>query len=301
MSNPINRLVVVGVGLIGGSLAKAARLNGLANEVIGVAHRESTRVQALSDGVVDRAVAAIDDVISELGEGDLVMLALPPMTLPEHLANLAAKLSADVTLTDASSIKGYVVDEVSKAWGELPSNFVPGHPIAGSEQRGVQAVNPALYENHRVILTPTTATAENHLKRVEALWIGVGASVDQMDISHHDHVLAATSHLPHVLAYALVDTLFSLEQKREIFRYAAGGFRDFTRIAESDPAMWRDIVLTNREEVLEQLNCFDEHLQQLKSAIQTDDAEAVLQILQRAQEARQMFSEQMAKRDQQTD
>jgi len=290
MSGKINRLLVVGLGLIGGSLAKVARDRGLCKEVIGYSRSPETLEKAMKAGVVDRVVGRIEDVAGELGEGDLVVIGVPTLTVPLIIRELQPILSQSVTITDVASVKGSVVRALKEVYGDIPSQFVPGHPIAGSEKSGVDAVNPELFDDHRVILTPLPETGSDHLLRVKSLWEGAGAVVSEMSVAEHDEVLAATSHLPHMLAYTLVDTLSNMRENREIFRYAAGGFRDFTRIAASDPVMWHDIVMANDEAVLSVLEKLTDHVDRLKQAITAGDGEYLLGVFTRAREARNHFS-----------
>jgi 3-phosphoshikimate 1-carboxyvinyltransferase len=175
-------------------------------------------------------------------------------------------------------------------WGQVPSNFVLGHPIAGSERSGVTAANPNLYRDHRVIVTPLPVTGGEHLSLVVAAWQAAGAEVLSMSVAEHDDVLAATSHLPHAIAYSLVDTLAHDSENENIFRYAAGGFRDFTRIASSDPRMWHDIMLANRESVLKSIDLFSDNLARLREAVESEDSEALLGVFTRAKEARDEFT-----------
>jgi len=290
MSTSINRLLVVGLGLIGGSIAKAARERRLCREVIGSSRNPETLTKALANGVVDRVVYRIEEVAGELGEGDVVLIGVPTLTVPTIVRQLQAVLSSEVTVTDVASVKGSVVAAVRAAYGLVPAQFVPGHPIAGSEKSGVEAAYAGLFEDHRVILTPLPETGDAHLQRVRALWQGAGAVISEMSVAEHDEVLAATSHLPHMLAYTLVDTLAHMRENREIFRYAAGGFRDFTRIAASDPVMWHDIVMANSEALLSVLDDFTGQVDSLKAAIKTGDSEYLLGVFTRAREARNHFS-----------
>ncbi len=290
MSEKINRLVVIGLGLIGSSLAKAARDRGLCREVIGFSRSPDTLTKALKSGVVDRVVHQIEDVAPELGEGDVVVIGVPTLTVPSIIRRLKPLLADGVTITDVASVKGSVVNAVRDAYECIPPQFVPGHPIAGSEKSGVDAVNPGLFDDHRVILTPLSETGSEHIQLVQALWEGVGAVVSKMTVAEHDEVLAATSHLPHMLAYALVDTLSNMRENQEIFRYAAGGFRDFTRIAASDPIMWHDIVMANDKAVLSVLEALSENIERIKQAITTGDSDHLLGVFTRAKEARNHFS-----------
>ena len=200
------------------------------------------------------------------------------------------------SVTDVASVKGSLVDTAVRIAGAMPANFVPGHPIAGSEQSGVEAALADLFKDHRVILTPTAETSPRALAVVDALWASTGAEVLHMDVAEHDAVLAATSHLPHVLAYALVDALAGSSQGEQIFRFAAGGFRDFTRIASSDPVMWRDITLANKDQLLLALDSFSEHLATLRAAIDSSDSDSLYGIFTRAKASRDRFAEELAAR-----
>ncbi len=290
MTTKINRLLVIGLGLIGSSLAKAARDRGLCNEVIGISRSPDTLAKALKANIVDRVASRIEDVSGELGEGDVVVIGVPTLTVPTIVGQLQPLLAETVTITDVASVKGSVVKAVNEAYGKIPAQFVPGHPIAGSEKSGVDAANPGLFEDHRVILTPLAETGTEHLRRVQLLWRGVGAVVSEMPVSEHDEVLAATSHLPHLLAYALVDTLSNMRENQEIFRYAAGGFRDFTRIAASDPLMWHDILMANDQAVLSVLDNLTDHIGDIKKAMIAKDSEHLLGVFTRASEARNHFT-----------
>jgi len=287
--------VVIGIGLIGGSLAAGLKKVGACQEVIGIARREQTCADAVRLGVVDRAYLSLSDVASELGEGDVVFVAVPTLTVERVLADCRALLSPLVTITDGASVKGSVIEAVRRVYGELPPQFVAGHPIAGSERSGVEAANPDLYKQHRVILTPTDETGESHQALVAGMWAAVGAEVLVMPVAEHDEVLAATSHLPHVIAFSLVDTLAHDAENENIFRYAAGGFRDFTRIASSDPVMWHDIMQANRESVLASLDLFSDNLSRLRSAIDHADSTHMLGVFTRAKAARDHFTKMLTK------
>ncbi len=291
----VNKLVVVGVGLIGGSLAAALKQERACREVIGVARREQTCADAVRLGVCDRAVLSIADIAAELAAGDVIFIAVPTLTVDKVLADIQAVVSPEVTITDGASVKGSVVAAVRSVYGELPPQFVAGHPIAGSERSGVEASNPDLYRQHRVILTPTAETGAEHLARIEAMWQAVGAEVLMMPVEEHDDVLAATSHLPHAIAYSLVDTLAHDSENENIFRYAAGGFRDFTRIASSDPVMWHDIMKANKTSVLKALDLFAENLSRLRGAIEREDSEQLLGVFTRAKAARDHFTKMLTK------
>ncbi|WP_299978092.1 bifunctional prephenate dehydrogenase/3-phosphoshikimate 1-carboxyvinyltransferase [uncultured Pseudoteredinibacter sp.] len=284
------RLVVIGIGLIGGSLAKAARERSLCDCVIGIARREQTCLDAVELAVVDEAFTDLADIKPALGAGDVVFVSVPTLAVEATLADIKAKLSPEVTITDGASVKGSVIEAAQQVYGELPSQLVPGHPIAGAEKSGVTAANAELYIDHRVILTPHANSGEGHIRRVRELWQAVGAEVLEMDVAEHDEVLAATSHLPHVIAYSLVDTLAHDSENENIFRYAAGGFRDFTRIASSDPVMWHDIMLANKRSILDSLTMFSDNLNRLRHAIETENSEHLLGVFTRAKAARDHFT-----------
>ncbi|BFM16522.1 bifunctional prephenate dehydrogenase/3-phosphoshikimate 1-carboxyvinyltransferase [Maricurvus nonylphenolicus] len=291
----INKLVIVGIGLIGGSLAAALKKAGACREVIGVARRQVTCDDAVKLGVVDRAYLSIGEVAAELGEGDVVFISVPTLTVEAILKQCQQCLDSAVTITDGASVKGSVLTAAKNAYGELPSQLVLGHPIAGSEKSGVTAANPDLYRDHRIIITPTEETGRDHLQRVTQMWESVDAEVLVMPVAEHDDVLAATSHLPHAIAYSLVDTLAHDAENENIFRYAAGGFRDFTRIASSDPTMWHDIMLANRDSVLKSLDLFTDNLTRMRSAIESGDSEYLLGVFTRAKAARDHFTKMLAK------
>jgi len=282
----IQQLTIVGVGLIGGSLALALREAGVVGEIVGAGRDEAHLRRARELGVIDRY--SLDPAEAVRG-ADMVLLAVPVGAMEAVMRAIAPSLGADTVLTDAGSTKGSVIEAARAAFGELPANFVPGHPIAGTENSGVEAAFAELYRGRRVILTPTAASSVEAVNRVRAMWQAAGAEVTEMDAGHHDRVLAATSHLPHLLAFSLVDTLAKLDEKEEIFAYAAGGFRDFTRIASSDPQMWRDICVHNEPALLAMLDRFEADLKNLRQAIAGDDGDYLLKVFGRAKAARDRF------------
>lgn len=289
----VERLVVVGLGLIGGSFAKGLRARGVCREVVGVDLDPQARRMAVKLGVVDRCEAQL--AVACQG-ADVIMLAVPILAMERVLGELARLDLGDAVLTDAGSAKGNVVRAADAAFGGVPARFVPGHPIAGSEQSGVEAANGELFKRHKVILTPLPQTDAMALQQVDQLWRELGADVEHMQVEHHDQVLAATSHLPHLLAFGLVDSLAKRNENLEIFRYAAGGFRDFTRIAGSDPVMWHDIFLANREAVLRTLDVFRDDLDALRDAVDAGDGHHLLGVFTRARVAREHFSKILARR-----
>ncbi|MES2674821.1 MAG: bifunctional prephenate dehydrogenase/3-phosphoshikimate 1-carboxyvinyltransferase [Pseudomonadota bacterium] len=292
----INKLVVIGIGLIGGSLALGLKKRFSCKEVVGIARREKTCEEALALGVVDRAYTSLADVANELGAGDVIFISVPTLSVKSILQEIKDCVSDTVTLTDGASVKGNVQLAAQEVYGEVPAQFVLGHPIAGAEKSGVSAANPDLYELHRVILTPLPNTGVTHLELITKLWQAVGAEVLTMTVAEHDEVLAATSHLPHAIAYSLVDTLAQDIGNPNIFRYAAGGFRDFTRIASSDPIMWHDIMRANKNSVLNALDLFINNLTRLRTGIETENSEYLLGVFTRAKVARDHFTNMLAKR-----
>ena len=289
----IGRLVVVGLGLIGGSFAKGLRESGLCREVVGVDLDPQSRKLAVELGVVDRCE---EDLAAACVGADVIQLAVPILAMEKLLARLAQLDLGRAVLTDVGSAKGNVVRAAREAFAEQLAYFVPGHPIAGSEQSGVEASNATLFRRHKVILTPLAETDPAALALVDRLWRALEADVEHMQVERHDEVLAATSHLPHLLAFGLVDSLAKRNENLDIFRYAAGGFRDFTRIAGSDPVMWHDIFLANREAVLRTLDTFRSDLDALRDAVDAGDGHQLLGVFTRARVAREHFSKILARR-----
>ncbi|MDD1976843.1 MULTISPECIES: bifunctional prephenate dehydrogenase/3-phosphoshikimate 1-carboxyvinyltransferase [Pseudomonas] len=289
----IGRLVVVGLGLIGGSFAKGLRESGLCREVVGVDLDPQSRKLAVELGVVDRCE---EDLAAACVGADVIQLAVPILAMEKLLVRLAQLDLGHAVLTDVGSAKGNVVRAAREAFAKQLAYFVPGHPIAGSEQSGVEASNAALFRRHKVILTPLAETDPGALALVDRLWRALDADVEHMQVERHDEVLAATSHLPHLLAFGLVDSLAKRNENLDIFRYAAGGFRDFTRIAGSDPVMWHDIFLANREAVLRTLDTFRSDLDALRDAVDAGDGHQLLGVFTRARVAREHFSKILARR-----
>ncbi|WP_181957241.1 bifunctional prephenate dehydrogenase/3-phosphoshikimate 1-carboxyvinyltransferase [Pseudomonas protegens] len=289
----IGRLVVIGLGLIGGSFAKGLRESGVCREVVGVDLDPQSRRLAVELGVVDRCE---EDLALACQGADVIQLAVPILAMEKLLALLARMDLGQAVLTDVGSAKGNVVRAAQEAFAGMPARFVPGHPIAGSEQSGVEASNAQLFRRHKVILTPLEQTDPDALDLVDRLWRELGADVEHMQVERHDEVLAATSHLPHLLAFGLVDSLAKRSENLDIFRYAAGGFRDFTRIAGSDPVMWHDIFLANREAVLRTLDTFRNDLDALRDAVDAGDGHQLLGVFTRARVAREHFGKILARR-----
>ncbi len=285
-----DNVLIVGLGLIGGSLARALRASGFCERLVGFGHRAPSLERGVELGVIDEYTLDLDEALST---ADIVVLCTPTLTAEDMLPDVLARtreLGRPVIVTDAASVKGNLYRRALDCHdGTMPPGLVLAHPIAGSENSGVDASRADLYRDHRVILTPVEGNDAAAVALVRAMWQSTGAEVVDMSVEQHDRVLAATSHLPHVLAYALVDALASSAHGQDIFRYAAGGFRDFTRIASSDPVMWRDISLANRDALLEALDGFNEHLGALREAIASGDAEQLAATFGRAKAARDAY------------
>jgi len=257
------------------------------DEIVGASRNPGHLQKAVELGVIDRYDT---DLAQAVKDADMVFVSVPLGAMGAVFTSIKDALGIDAVVTDAGSAKASVVQAVKAATGDAPAWFVPGHPIAGIEQSGVEASFPDLYKGRRVILTPTEETSAAATQKVRAMWEAAGAVVNEMDVSHHDEVLAATSHLPHMLAFALVESLARMSEQREIFEYAAGGFRDFTRIASSDPVMWRDICIANRDALLATLKTFRGDLDDLATAIQDREEDKILAIFQDAKAARDAFN-----------
>ncbi len=272
MAAPLfDRVAVIGIGLIGSSLTRAMRARGLARTVVTFDRDPAARAKALELGIVDEAPDAIGPAVRG---ADLVIICAPIGAYAEIAAAMAPDLADGVIVSDVGSVKQAVIRDVSPYLRD-GMHFVPGHPVAGTEHSGPEAGFAELFEGRWCILTPPPGTDQPAVERVAALWRGMGSMVEVMDPQHHDQVLAITSHLPHLIAYTIVGTATDLEGslQQEVIKFSAGGFRDFTRIAASDPVMWRDVFLNNKEAVLEMLQRFSEDLTALQRAIRWGEGE----------------------------
>ena len=293
-----NKLVVFGVGLIGGSLARALRERqpeqaGQRGTVIGVGRSVSSVERARELGVIDGFAALGDDaqLRDALTGADIVLLAAPVAQTQPLLARIAPFLDDATIVTDAGSTKSDVVAAARAALGARINQFVPGHPIAGRESSGVEAALPELYVGRNVVLCPLPENSPADVARVEAMWLAAGAVVRQMSVEQHDRVLASVSHLPHVLSFALVEQILEAPDADLKFSFAAGGFRDFTRIAASSPEMWRDICVANRTALLEELDAYAAVLARLRAAIEAGDGAALEAAFARSRKARTEWQE----------
>ena len=283
----IDHLSIIGVGLIGGSLARALRKAKLVGRITACNRSEATLKKAIKLGVIDDYSLNISEAVKG---ADVIIIGTPLSVSEKILPEIADSISANAVLTDVGSVKGGIVSKARETLAEKISNFVPGHPIAGTEKNGVEASIEDLFVGHRVILTPLKETSLKAHKLITIMWESVGAEVVDLDVKHHDEVLAATSHLPHMLAYALVDCLAGMQERDEIFKYAAGGFADFTRIASSSPDMWHDICFSNREQLVRTLEIFSTHINHIKKAIEKSESDELLKVFRRAKEARDRFN-----------
>jgi prephenate dehydrogenase len=279
----IKQLTIIGVGLIGGSLARALRAAGYVQEIVGVGRSLANLQQAVALGVVDRIETSLSRAA---GEADMLVLASPVGAMPEVFAAIAPHLSAKTVITDVGSVKGSITQAARAHLGTRFHQFVPGHPLAGRETSGVAASLPELFHDQRVILTPVAETDASALAAVEGMWRAAGAKVVHMPVAEHDAILAATSHLPHLLAYALVDQLAQAPAALRVFDYIGNGFRDMTRIAASDPVMWRDICLANRAALLQAIGGYRGQLDRLAQAIEQADVSALAEFFTRARTLR---------------
>jgi cyclohexadieny/prephenate dehydrogenase len=279
-----NRLALIGFGLIGGSIARAARAQGLVGEIVTTARSEQTRARVKELGLAD---AVVETNAEAVVGADLVILCIPVGACGAVAQEIAPHLAQGAIVSDVGSVKGAIVREMAP---HLPphAHFIPAHPVAGTEHSGPDSGFAELFINRWCILTPSEGADPDAVERLRAFWAALGARVEIMTAEHHDLVLAITSHLPHLIAYTIVGTADELAQvtSSEVIKFSAGGFRDFTRIAASDPTMWRDVFLSNKEAVLEMLGTFNEDLSRLTRAIRRGDGEALFEHFRRTRAIR---------------
>lgn len=283
MTQLFKHIAIAGLGLIGGSLARDIRQRGLAGRITGYGRNPERMQQARSLGLVDDCFVGFD---KGLDDADLVIVGTPVSTIPQTIRDLAPYLPAGAIVTDVGSVKTAVVAEVEPL---MPPNvfFIGGHPIAGTENSGFESSVHGLFENRICVLTPTGASHQESLAKLEAFWEGVGSRVIRMDVQTHDRIFAGISHLPHMVAFSLVNALVDMQGfDRQILQYSAGGFRDFTRIAASDPVMWRDIALLNRDNIVHAIEVFERSLHRIKQAISTGDEKMMESFFQKSRDTR---------------
>ena len=284
MNHSFEKVCIVGLGLIGGSVGLAIKRSNISNQITGYARSNSTLERAIELGLVDKVEDNLKDAVNDC---DLVILATPLSAFKKLVEEMSPFLKKDCIITDTGSAKLSVIEDLS---GILPSNveFVPGHPIAGTEESGPDAGFAELFDNRWCILTPTDDNSSHAVDLVREFWESIGSKVEIMDPLHHDKVLAITSHIPHLIAFNIVGTANNLANitEKEVVKYSAGGFRDFTRIAASDPKMWSDIFTYNSEAVLEMLELFSNDLAKLKSAVIKKDSDLLFSNFEKTREVR---------------
>ena len=260
----INKLAIIGIGLMGGSLIKALRQNNQVKHIIGFGRSEESLIKAQKMGVIDEWTLNLATAVKET---DIIVIATPIGAFRSIFLSIKPYLSAKTIIIDVGSVKHYVLTLAQECLGAKAKQFIPTHPIAGKENSGIEAADAMLFNNKKVILTPTKNNHPQDIKTIETLWQATGAIVNIMDAKTHDEILASTSHLPHILAFALIDYLSSQDNS---YQYAAGGFKDFSRIASSNSVMWRDICLSNKTEIIKSIQAYQTHLEQLKNLIQDE-------------------------------
>lgn len=287
-SAEFGKVVIFGVGLIGGSFALGLKAAEQVDEVVGFGRTLSTLTQAMNLGIIDRVGA---NAGQEVADADLVLIATPVGQMAEIMERIAPYLGPETVVTDGGSTKADVVEVARRAFGERIGQFVPAHPIAGAENSGAAAARPDLYREKKVVLTPVPENPVLNVARVRSAWEWCGAFIHELEPEDHDRIFAAVSHLPHLLSFALVNELATRENRDLLFSFAASGFRDFTRIAASHPEMWRDICLANRVALLEELDRYRAQLDQLHDALQRGDGAVLEHTFNVARTARRDWSE----------
>lgn len=279
-----NKIAIIGVGLIGGSLARALKAGKQCNIISGFGRNPDNLKKAIDLGVIDEFS---DDIKTVVEDADIILFATPLATFRPLLELVRPCINDDVIITDAGSEKGSIVKAARDVLGKNINNFIPGHPIAGTEKSGVEASFKELYQDHLVILTPLPENADKDLAVITKMWESCGANVVNLAVDYHDKVLAATSHLPHVLAYALVDCLANMEEEGDVFKFSAGGFRDFTRIAASNPEMWADICLANKTNLLDILDLYSNHLTKIRKLIDAGERAELIDLFSQVKTTRE--------------
>ncbi len=279
----MKKLVIFGVGLIGGSVALALKKQANAPLCVGVGRNQATLDQALALNIIDEATT---DIAAALDEADMVLIAAPVAQTKSILQSIQPHLDSKTIVTDAGSTKSDVMAIAKSVLGAQAKQFVGGHPIAGAEKSGPSAAMADLYMGKNVVLTPSAENEKAAIKRVRQLWLDCGANVIEMPAEQHDGIFATVSHLPHLLAFALVEDIASRDNADELFQFAASGFRDFTRIAGSSPEMWRDISFANRTALLDEINTYEQALAKLKKTLAAEDSDGLQALFERASKAR---------------
>ena len=277
------QITIIGVGLLGGSFALAMREAGLAEKIVGVSSKLKNAEKACQLGIIDQASNSIRESVKS---ADLVLIATPMLTMETVLGEVVETISSDCLVTDVGSVKQVLVNLVNDKFPQLKEQFVFAHPIAGGEKSGATAAKQDLFRGKHLILVETQLVNKTMLERSHVFWKKIGANVVEMSALDHDRVFAYTSHLPHVIAYTLVNNLHHQSNSKQLFDFASAGFYDFTRIASSSPVMWRDICLSNKEEILESVKQFSEQLNVLANAIENEESDRLESIFNDAKKAR---------------
>lgn len=289
-----DKLCIIGIGLIGSSVARAARKHGLCRQIVAYGREQDADNMRLA-----KRLNVIDQFHTDIGSAvcgaDCVIIAVPVGAVNTVFKLLQPFWNETTVYTDVCSTKGSIVNAARAVFGQVPGNFIPAHPIAGAERSGVAAGKADLFRNKRLIITPLAESDAAALEKVTRFWEQMGSAVSRMDVAHHDTVLAATSHLPHILAFALVDLLGRKDEQVEIFKYAAGGFKDFSRIASSDPTMWLDICMANKREIIPLIQQLQAELNQIQQMLEHDQSQQLFATFTYAREARQRFLDQLEK------
>jgi prephenate dehydrogenase len=283
-----NNLCIIGVGLIGGSVARAAKKRGLAKRIIGYGRQSDLQNLLLAKklGVLDEYSLDITEALTDV---DCIIIATPGGAIESIFGLIKPYWNSKIIISDVGSTKINVYSAAERVFGEIPGNLVPAHPIAGAEQSGVNASVDDLFVDKRLIITPNTFTDPLALQKIWTFWDAIGSRVVAMDAKRHDTILAATSHLPHIVAFAMVDLLGHKDEQSEIFKYAAGGFRDFTRIASSDPTMWLDICIANKDEINPLIDELKDELTKIQQCLENNDKQQLFNTFNYAGRARQRF------------
>lgn len=283
-----NKICIIGAGLIGGSIARAAREHSLCSYIVGLGRQTSIENlrTAKNLGVIDDYFVDVEPAVKD---ADLVIICTPVGAIEAIIKQLQPFWNEQTIYTDTGSTKVSVIEAVEAIFSDVPANFVPAHPIAGAEKSGVEASQVDLFENKRLLVTPVKSTCEHDLGKVIKFWQEIGSLVSIVDAEHHDAVLAATSHLPHILAFSLVNLLGKKDEQVDIFKYAAGGFKDFTRIASSDPTMWQDICFANKNELIPLIQQLQEELKGIEQMLIKNESQQLFTTFSYANSARQRF------------
>ncbi len=283
----VKKLVIFGVGLIGGSVALALKKAGVNTQIVGVGRTRQSLNEALNLGIID---VAESDIQAAVHDADVIMLAAPVAQTTQILKSIQPFLQANTVITDAGSTKGDVLNSAKTVLGSQFNQFIGGHPIAGAEKSGAAAAMADLFVAKNVVLTPTDETNPEAVNTVTTLWRDCGANITTMSAEQHDAIFAAVSHLPHLLAFALVDDIASRPNASQLFSFAASGFRDFTRIAGSHPEMWRDISLANRQALINEISAFEQELATVKQLLTQSDSAGLEALFERASHARNQWA-----------